>query len=52
MKIYLLEKEEEEEKYFFRLKKHIFLPSGKYLEKFTVKAAGVTQHEFCIDMQI
>ena len=52
MKIYLLKKEEEEEKYFFGLKKHIFLPSGKYLEKFTVKAAGVTQREFCIDMQI
>ena len=51
MKIYLLKKEEEE-KYFFWLKKHIFLPSGKYLEKFTVKAAGVMQREFCIDLQI
>ena len=32
MKIYLLKKEEEEDKYFFSVKKHIFLPSGKYLE--------------------
>ena len=52
MKIYLLKKEEEKEKYFFSVKKHIFLPSGKYLEKFTVKATGDTQREFCIDMQI
>ena len=52
MKIYLLKKEEGEEEIFLRLKEHIFLPSGKYLEKFTVKAAGVTQREFCIDVQI
>ena len=51
--MYLLKKEEEEEKYFFfRLKKHILLPSGNYLEKFTVKEPGVTQREFCINMQI
>ena len=38
---------------FFRLKRHILLPRGNYsLEKFTVKAAGVTQREFCINMQI
>ena len=53
MKIYLLKKEEGEEEFFFcRFKKHIFLPIGKYLGKFTVKAAGVTQREFRIDMQI
>ena len=51
LKIYLLKKEEEEEKYiFFPLKKHIFLPSGKYLEKFPVEVARVTQREFCINM--
>ena len=33
-------------------KKHILLPSGNYLEKFTVKAAGVRQREFYINMQI
>ena len=33
-------------------KKHILLPSGNYLEKFTVKTAGVTQREFCINMQV
>ena len=52
MKIYLLKKEEEEEKYFFRLKKHIFSSERQLFGKFTVKAAGVTQREFCIDMQI
>ena len=52
MKIYLLKKEEEKENFFFRLKKDILLPSGNYLEKFTVKAAGVRQREFYINMQI
>ena len=33
MKIYLLKKEEGEEEFFFSVKKNIFLPSGKYLEK-------------------
>ena len=38
--------------FFFSVKKRILLPSGNYLETFTVKAAGVTQSEFCINMQI
>ena len=47
-----MKNKEEEAKFFFRLKKHILLPSGKYLEKFPVKAAGVTQRDFCINMYI
>ena len=44
--------EGEEKYFFFSVEKHILLPSGNYLETFTVKAAGVTQREFCINMQI
>ena len=53
LKIYLLKKEEEEEIiYFFSVKKTYFTSERQAFGEIPVKAASVTQREFCINMQI